>query len=108
MWPGLAEEVDTYGKEQTFPATGIDGGVKVTQSNYGWKIDQEQETAQLAQDIADHLTTTREPVYSSREFSSDNNGFGIHMWRLTSAVSMYGFTRMAPELWTANVLPEKW
>ena len=73
---GLAEEVDTYGKEQTFPATGIDGGVKVTQSNYGWKIDQEQETAQLAQDIADHLTTTREPVYSSREFSSDNNGFG--------------------------------
>ncbi|HJC15964.1 MAG TPA: peptidoglycan binding domain-containing protein [Candidatus Fusicatenibacter intestinigallinarum] len=73
---GLAEEVDTYGKEQTFPATGIDGGVKVTQSNYGWKIDQEQETAQLAQDIADHLTTTREPVYSSREFASDNNGFG--------------------------------
>ena len=50
--------------------------MKVTQSNYGWKIDQEQETAQLAQDIADHLTTTREPVYSSREFSSDNNGFG--------------------------------
>lgn len=73
---GLAEEVDTYGKEQTFPATGIDGGVKVTQSNYGWKIDQEQEAAQLAQDIADHLTTTREPVYSSREFASDNNGFG--------------------------------
>ena len=73
---GLAEEVDTFGKEQTFPATGIDGGVKVTQSNYGWKIDQEQETAQLAQDIADHLTTTREPVYSSREFASDNNGFG--------------------------------
>ena len=73
---GLAEEVDTYGKEQTFPATGIDGGVKVTQSNYGWKIDQEQEAAQLAQDIADHLTMTREPVYSSREFASDNNGFG--------------------------------
>ena len=73
---GLAEEVDTFGKEQTFPATGIDGGVKVTQSNYGWKIDQEQEAAQLAQDIADHLTTTREPVYSSREFASDNNGFG--------------------------------
>lgn len=73
---GLAAAVDSYGQEQTFPATGIDGGVKVTQSDYGWKIDQEKEAAQLAQDIAGHLTTTREPVYASREFSTDNNGFG--------------------------------
>ncbi len=73
---GLAAEVDTYGKEQTFPATGIDGGVKVTQSNYGWKIDQEQEIAQLSKDISEHLTTTREPVYASKEFAQDNNGFG--------------------------------
>ena len=72
----LAEAVDTYGEAQTFPATGIDEGVKVTQSNYGWKIDQEQEAAQLAKDIEEHLTTTREPVYASREFASDNNGFG--------------------------------
>lgn len=72
----LAAAVDTYGKEQTFPATGIEGGVKVTQSDYGWKIDQAQEAAQLSQDIEAHLTTTREPVYASREFASDNNGFG--------------------------------
>lgn len=73
---GLAAAVDSYGQEQTFPATGIEGGVKVTQSDYGWKIDQEKEAAQLAQDIAGHLTTTREPVYASREFAADNNGFG--------------------------------
>ena len=73
---GLAATVDTYGQEQTFPATVIEGGVKVTQSDYGWKIDQEKEAAQLAQDIAGHLTTTREPVYASREFAAENNGFG--------------------------------
>ena len=72
----LAAAVDSYGKEQTFPATGIEGGVKVTQPDYGWKIDQAQEAAQLAQDIEGHLTTTREPVYASRGFASENNGFG--------------------------------
>ncbi len=75
---GLAAAIDTVGKDHTFPATGIDGGVTVNQEGYGWKVDQEQEIAKIAEEVDAHAADTREPQYSSKEFavSTENNGFG--------------------------------
>ncbi|MDD7739827.1 MAG: L,D-transpeptidase family protein [Lachnospiraceae bacterium] len=72
----LAALVDNYGKNHTFPATGLADGVQVKQSGYGWKIDQEAEKAQLTEELAEHMTVSREPNYSNREFSTENYGFG--------------------------------
>ncbi|HIV25136.1 MAG TPA: peptidoglycan binding domain-containing protein [Candidatus Scatomonas pullistercoris] len=71
----LADSVDTLGKDREFQTT--NRGVITRNSNlYGWQIDQEAEIAQLTQELANSTVTTREPVYSSREVSSENNGIG--------------------------------
>lgn len=71
----LAASVDTLGKDREFQTT--NRGVITRNSNlYGWQIDQEAEIAQLTQELANFTVTTREPVYSSREVSSENNGIG--------------------------------
>ena len=66
------------GKDHTFPATGIEGGVTISQEGYGWKVDQEQEIAKIAEEVDAHAADTREPQYAQREFaaSTENNGFG--------------------------------
>ena len=74
----LAAAIDTDGKDHTFPATGIEGGVTISQEGYGWKVDQEQEIAKIAEEVDAHAADTREPQYAQREFaaSTENNGFG--------------------------------
>ncbi|MFQ9259625.1 MAG: L,D-transpeptidase family protein, partial [Blautia sp.] len=74
----LAAAIDTNGKDHTFPATGIEGGVAISQEGYGWKVDQEQEIAKIAEEVDAHAADTREPQYAQREFaaSTENNGFG--------------------------------
>lgn len=74
----LAAAIDTDGKDHTFPATGIEGGVTVNQEGYGWKVDQDQEIAKIAEEVDAHAADTREPQYAQREFaaSTENNGFG--------------------------------
>ena len=47
----LAAAIDTNGKDHTFPATGIEGGVTISQEGYGWKVDQEQEIAKIAEEV---------------------------------------------------------
>ena len=74
----LAATIDTDGKDHTFPATGIEGGVTISQEGYGWKVDQEQEIAKIAEEVDAHAADAREPQYAQREFaaSTENNGFG--------------------------------
>ena len=74
----LAAAIDTDGKDHTFPATGIEGGVTISQEGYGWKVDQEQEIAKIAEEVDAHAADAREPQYAQREFaaSTENNGFG--------------------------------
>ena len=74
----LAAAIDNDGKDHTFPATGIEGGVTISQEGYGWKVDQEQEIAKIAEEVDAHAADTREPQYAQREFaaSTENNGFG--------------------------------
>ena len=71
----LADRVDTVGNTRTFQATGI-GPVQVSGGNYGYRLNVEQETAQLTQELADGTITTREPVYSDWEVSEENGGIG--------------------------------
>ena len=44
--------------------------------DYGWKINQAEEIAELTKNIANNDQIAREPVYTSREVSTENNGFG--------------------------------
>jgi len=71
----IAERTDTVGKERPFTMT---GGREITVSggSYGWKINQSEEIAALKQNIANNDQLTREPVYSTRELTTENNGFG--------------------------------
>lgn len=85
----LAEKVNTVGKERQFNATGI-GAITVKGGKYGYKIDEDAEVAQLTSELAAGTVTTREPNYSRREVTNENNGFGStyievdlsrqHMW----------------------------
>lgn len=71
----LADEVNTVGTERPFKAT-RQGNISVSGGSYGWKINKKEEAAQIAEEIASRAIVTREPCYSSREVTTDNNGFG--------------------------------
>lgn len=71
----LANDHNTVGTDREFYTTS-GRTVYVYGSAYGWKIDQEAETAQLTQDIQAGAQTTREPVYSMRANSHGHNDLG--------------------------------
>ena len=59
----LAAKYDTVGTNRSFRSS--DGRVvEVYSYAYGWMIDQEEEAAQLQQDIMSGATVTREPIYA--------------------------------------------
>ncbi|HIS26771.1 MAG TPA: L,D-transpeptidase family protein [Candidatus Pullilachnospira intestinigallinarum] len=71
----LAEEVDTKGKDRKFHTTsGLD--VTVEGGDYGWKVDKKEERTELKKLLEQQKSTSREPVYSSREMGEENNGLG--------------------------------
>lgn len=71
----LAARTDTVGTDRPFTTT---SGREITVGGgtYGWKINQSEEIAVLAQNLDNFEQIAREPVYSSTEFSTENNGFG--------------------------------
>ncbi|WP_411337747.1 L,D-transpeptidase family protein [Ruminococcus gauvreauii] len=71
----MASRVDTAGKDRPFTTT---SGLEITVGggDYGWKINQAEEIAELTKNIANNDQIAREPVYTSREVSTENNGFG--------------------------------
>ena len=71
----LAEETDTLGKDRKFKMTG-GKEVMVGGGDYGWKINQKEEIAMLTKNIDEKDKLEREPEYSSRELTTENNGFG--------------------------------
>ena len=71
----LAEQYNTVGTTREFYTTS-GRVVYVHGSAYGWKIDQEAEAAQLAEDIRTGAKIEREPVYSMRANSRGNNDLG--------------------------------
>lgn len=71
----FADEVNTVKTERPFKAT-IQGDITVSGGSYGWKVNEKEEAAKIAEEIANKAVVTREPCYSSREVTTENNGFG--------------------------------
>lgn len=71
----LANQVDTLGKDREFKNAYGDI-ITVPLGNYGWQIDQEAEIAELRKNLESQEVVTREPVYASREISTENSGLG--------------------------------
>lgn len=85
----LAEKYDTYGKARKF-ATSYGATVTLSRNEYGWRLDQEEETAQLLADIREGNTVTREPAYSktARSHGSEDYG-GTHVEVNLTAQHLY-------------------
>ena len=93
----LAAAIDTDGKDHTFPATGIEGGVTISQEGYGWKVDQEQEIAKIAEEVDAHAADARERLLLPQRTTDSAR----RMLRLMPAVSISGSTKM--EIWLSTV-----
>ena len=59
----LAAKYDTLGGAHRFTATGA-GAITVYGGDYGWRVNQEEETAKVVELIHNGATETRQPVYS--------------------------------------------
>ena len=66
----LADEKDTLKKSRSFNST-LRGTITVSGGNYGWKIDQETESADLIASIKAGEVVTKEPAYSSEALTWD-------------------------------------
>ena len=71
----LAAKYDTYGGTRSF-TTYYGTTVQLGRNEYGWKINQAEETAQLLEDIQAGTTVSREPVFSRRGKSFGTKDYG--------------------------------
>ena len=62
----LAAKYDTLGRDRVIKSTATGENVTVEGGNYGFLIDQEEESLQLLKDIQNRTNTQREPVYAQR------------------------------------------
>ena len=78
-WKGfiaeMAESVYTKGAKRAFYATDL-GPVWVKGGTYGNEVNADAETKLLLADLAAHHDVDREPKYTRREVSDENNGIG--------------------------------
>ncbi len=71
----MKARVDTVGAERPFTtASGVE--TTVSGGDYGWEIDRSSEIETLIQNVLNNDQIEREPIYTSREFTTENNGFG--------------------------------
>lgn len=71
----LGSTFNTFGKTRDFTTTS-GNKVKVSGGDYGWLIDSTKETKDLIETIKSGQSTTKEPIYSQKAISSDNNDIG--------------------------------
>lgn len=64
----LADKYDTFGKDQTFH-TSLGETVTVTSETYGWKLDEETETAWLEETLKAGNSETRDPQWLESAFA---------------------------------------
>lgn len=62
----LAAKYDTLGRDRVIRSTATGENVTVQGGDYGFAIDQEEESLQLLADIQNHANVQREPVYAKR------------------------------------------
>lgn len=71
----IKDQFNTVGKERTVTTLGC-GEFTISGGIYGYIVDVDGETEQLAKDILSGGTVEREPVYSQEETYKDNGGLG--------------------------------
>lgn len=72
----LADKYDTFGKDQTFH-TSLGETVTVTSETYGWKLDEEAETAWLEETLKAGESQTRDPQWLESAFArGEDNDIG--------------------------------
>ena len=72
----LAATYNTVGKDRQIKSSSTGEMITVSGGNYGFKINQRKEKEQLLQDIKDHASITREPIYSQTGKSHEENDIG--------------------------------
>lgn len=71
----LAETYNTAGKSKSLSSS-YGSTVTVSGGDYGWKINQEEETAAIEEHIKNGETISKEPAYSKRASSRGANDYG--------------------------------
>ncbi len=71
----LADRYDTVGKTRTLDTT-YGETVTIEKGNYGWKIDQAEETKELCAVLESGVSQNREPVYSQKAVSREERDYG--------------------------------
>ena len=71
----LAKKYNTYGTTRDFKTT-YGTVVKVSGGEYGWIINKKEEAKELEEIIKEGKEVKREPIYSQKAISHDNNDFG--------------------------------
>lgn len=71
----LASKYNTFGKPRTF-TTSIGKTIEVTGGFYGWKINNAEEAKALINNIKNGQTLVKEPIYSQKAVSREENDIG--------------------------------
>ena len=72
----LAAKYDTLGRDRVIKSTATGENITVEGGDYGFLIDQEEESLQLLADIQNHANTQREPVYAQKGAVYGGNDVG--------------------------------
>ena len=71
----LGDKYNTYGKARSFQ-TSYNQTIQITQSRYGWRMNREDETLALIEDIKAGESKEKEPLYLSRAAQYGENDIG--------------------------------
>lgn len=71
----LGDKYNTYGKPRTFQ-TSYNQTIQITKGHYGWRMNREDETLALIEDIKAGKSKEKEPLYLSRAAQYGENDIG--------------------------------
>ncbi len=71
----LGDKYNTYGKKRSFQ-TSYNQVIEITQGHYGWRMNREDETLALIEDIKSGESKEKEPLYLSRAVQYGENDIG--------------------------------
>lgn len=71
----LGDKYNTYGKVRSFQ-TSYNQAVEITKGHYGWRMNREDETVALIEDIKKGESKEKEPLYLSRAVQHGENDIG--------------------------------
>lgn len=111
----LAVHYDTCGKVRDF-VTSTGTRIKIGGGDYGWKVDVNQETAELIEDIMSRRTIIKEPKYSQKGAFHNGNDIGYtyveidlskqHLWFYNSGILIANGNVVTGDIYDGYKTPE--